>query len=609
MLRGEGGTKWVFEGVWLIEGDPAKLDVKVLETKLGELRVEANRLLTEEYQRHPDQKDEKAEFDLAAENKLRLLKSPLPALRESTIERKELAGAVFNDIRYDKDRQLHLSGYVTSPEQRTRIAEWLKDAKNVEPDILLKVGDKVMDPSPDSLRDFDDQKLKSELQKEFAGLDAKTSAALVQTRLDGAAFRYTKEGDGHKLSLRWRGVCLQGPKDTERGKAALKLLETELKARADGALPKLAPKDMPPTYLVDLEGMTFEESPVVSLQRRATADQRLDGVLFTAAYFDGEGKLLLDTRRDKDQVTALETFVKEGRSDATVSKRSSAWFDKGGWEDMRKALQDKLAAADRKDKAQLPLAQTRLDRAYFAYESSSQTPQLQFRGVRLVEDDKQPVPATALKDRLAAILKQDYAMVLLGGAEPISVEGVEPRKLPIRELQDQTEKIVELDGVLLRYAYYDATGTLQFVGLGFEDSKLSERMRKLIEVNVKERDILGPPATKKEADPKEGGAGPLQFSTSGLVAVPWKQLLKQLQHDFAGDTSKDSAIFQQTRLGRAHFHYGSSDSVLPIPASPKRTGLFLVRRDKIWMTRSISFLRPITGSSLPSRASLLRLRP
>ena len=43
-------------------------------------------------------------------------------------------------------------------------------------------------------------------------------------------------------------------------------------------------------------------------------------------------------------------------------------------------------------------------------------------------------------------------------------------------------------------------------------------------------------------------------------------------------------------------------AVLPTPGSPMSTGLFLVRRARIWMTRWISFSRPITGSSLPSRA-------
>jgi hypothetical protein len=39
-------------------------------------------------------------------------------------------------------------------------------------------------------------------------------------------------------------------------------------------------------------------------------------------------------------------------------------------------------------------------------------------------------------------------------------------------------------------------------------------------------------------------------------------------------------------------------AVLPTPGSPIRAGLFLVRRARIWITRSISFRRPMTGSSL-----------
>ena len=53
----------------------------------------------------------------------------------------------------------------------------------------------------------------------------------------------------------------------------------------------------------------------------------------------------------------------------------------------------------------------------------------------------------------------------------------------------------------------------------------------------------------------------------------------------------------------------STMAVLPTPGSPMRTGLFFVRRDSTCMTRSISFSRPMTGSSLWSRASAVRLRP
>ena len=52
----------------------------------------------------------------------------------------------------------------------------------------------------------------------------------------------------------------------------------------------------------------------------------------------------------------------------------------------------------------------------------------------------------------------------------------------------------------------------------------------------------------------------------------------------------------------------STTAVLPTPGSPISTGLFLVRRARICMTRRISTSRPITGSSLPRRASSVRSR-
>ena len=52
----------------------------------------------------------------------------------------------------------------------------------------------------------------------------------------------------------------------------------------------------------------------------------------------------------------------------------------------------------------------------------------------------------------------------------------------------------------------------------------------------------------------------------------------------------------------------STIAVLPTPGSPINTGLFLVRRDKTWIVRRISSSRPMTGSSLPSRAASVRSR-
>ena len=53
----------------------------------------------------------------------------------------------------------------------------------------------------------------------------------------------------------------------------------------------------------------------------------------------------------------------------------------------------------------------------------------------------------------------------------------------------------------------------------------------------------------------------------------------------------------------------STIAVLPTPASPSRTGLFLVRRQRICITRWISFWRPMTGSSCLALAISVRSRP
>lgn len=53
----------------------------------------------------------------------------------------------------------------------------------------------------------------------------------------------------------------------------------------------------------------------------------------------------------------------------------------------------------------------------------------------------------------------------------------------------------------------------------------------------------------------------------------------------------------------------SAIAVLPTPGSPRRTGLFLVRRSKMWLTRSNTSSRPMTASSSALEASAVRSRP
>ncbi len=52
----------------------------------------------------------------------------------------------------------------------------------------------------------------------------------------------------------------------------------------------------------------------------------------------------------------------------------------------------------------------------------------------------------------------------------------------------------------------------------------------------------------------------------------------------------------------------SATALLPTPGAPMRTGLFLVRRERICARRSVSRSRPITGSSFPCLARAVRSR-
>ena len=70
--------------------------------------------------------------------------------------------------------------------------------------------------------------------------------------------------------------------------------------------------------------------------------------------------------------------------------------------------------------------------------------------------------------------------------------------------------------------------------------------------------------------------------------------------------SRLPAMFSGTSPATIFWASPSAIAVLPTPGSPMITGLFLVRRLRICITRLISASRPMTGSSLPWRAASVR---
>ena len=82
-----------------------------------------------------------------------------------------------------------------------------------------------------------------------------------------------------------------------------------------------------------------------------------------------------------------------------------------------------------------------------------------------------------------------------------------------------------------------------------------------------------------------------------------KPMLARGELRLIGATTRRSRSPSGTSPRTMRWASPSAIAVLPTPGSPISTGLFLVRRDRTWITRRISSSRPITGSSLPCAAS------
>ena len=87
------------------------------------------------------------------------------------------------------------------------------------------------------------------------------------------------------------------------------------------------------------------------------------------------------------------------------------------------------------------------------------------------------------------------------------------------------------------------------------------------------------------------------------IPVPWtmETMLREMIRLFCNLAGTDPSTMSWARP--------STTAVLPTPASPIKTGLFLVRRLRISITRAISRSRPITGSILPFLARAVKSVP
>ena len=95
----------------------------------------------------------------------------------------------------------------------------------------------------------------------------------------------------------------------------------------------------------------------------------------------------------------------------------------------------------------------------------------------------------------------------------------------------------------------------------------------------------------------------IRSSNCPRIPVPWTRLTTSSR------MTSFPCSFWGTSLSTIFCAKPSTTAVLPTPGSPIRTGLFLVRRLRISITRRISSSRPITGSISPRRAISVTLIP
>ena len=88
-----------------------------------------------------------------------------------------------------------------------------------------------------------------------------------------------------------------------------------------------------------------------------------------------------------------------------------------------------------------------------------------------------------------------------------------------------------------------------------------------------------------------------------------RYLVPATTSDRSSATIRRSASWTGTRPDAMRCARPSTIAVFPTPGSPSNTGLFFVRRRRIWTMRSTSSSRPTNGSKPPVAANSVRSRP
>ncbi len=427
-----------------------------------------------------------AELSLSA---LKILKNPIHELQNLAAERAELDGVLVTQARYDTEGLLHVDGFLGQRGQKSLLAGLALERLGKIPDIVKKGSD----PKTSSGWSIDAMKMHASLKGESSWndvvrgcqIDLASEPALRRATVERMHFQYD-DPQSAQATLLWKGTYLT--------KAEEKVDEPALTRKiADTCKMMLPDLPSPLSTLPQGEGkgvrvqpaLTKVGTPIYALQDLAVK-QKLDGMLFADAYFDREGKLVLEGKRGNDeQVKDVKALIDRvlAESKTPIAPGGLAPFERMivvPWQPLLVDIQTQFAQG-----TQAFQRQTRIDRVYFQHDDASKKAIIHIEGVSLYQG-KTPT----LEEQTASVLGVLRKQLDAKGVEKfaVSLRGVERKPNPAVEMQDRAVK-AGIDGAVFNIGF-DEKGVcvirMPFIPAGHEES-----IRKLLEEYSKKHPHLG----------------------------------------------------------------------------------------------------------------------
>lgn len=397
--------------------------------------------------------------------------NPLAVLQNLTGERTDLDGVLLTGLRYGPEGMLQVHGYFGLPGHKAILTPILAAKLEKIPDAVRKgswsLAAMKLHPSTQGEWKWNEVVLACQ-----ADLAAAPKAVDRRACLERAYFKYA-EGKVRRLALHCKGTYLAKPQEVVSTDA--------LTQKIEGACKRLLSEVRIDQVYADLTQLA---TPIYDLQKQA-AELRYDGLLFTEAFYDRDGKLAFTgLRGNAEQLNQARELVDRLKDKKALAPAGVAPLDRlklVAWQPLLDELKTQFAAD-----ASALFRQTRIDRGYYSYDAKH-NPVLNFQGICIYQG-KVPTPDEQYP-ALANRLKKQLASKGLDGFE-IRLAGVERKPNPHVLLQEKANQN-ELNGVAFNAIGFDAKGGC-YVRLPFVPTGQAEPIRKLLDDFAKQYPHLGP---------------------------------------------------------------------------------------------------------------------